>query len=75
MPRHTITLVRNNKGFLATNSIGTDGLNAISSIPGAKDVQIEKESEDQVVISYKWTATEKFWETEEHLSEFNLRRK
>jgi len=76
MPRHSIILVRNDRGFpLSNNSLGTDGLNAITSIPGTKDVQIESESETQVEISYQWTANEKFWTTQEHLSKFNLTRK
>ena len=72
MIRQSITLVRDNLGFLSTNEIGTDGLNAISSIPGTADIQIESESESQVEISYVWTATEKIWNTQEYLSKFNL---
>jgi len=74
MTRYSITLERNGLGHMSTNSIGTDGLNAISSIPGTADVQIESESESQVEISYAWTASENFWTTQEHLSKFNLRR-
>lgn len=74
MARHTITLERNDFGRLSNNSIGTDGLNAILSIPGAADVQIESESEGRVEISYLWTLPDKFWNTETHLSKFNLRR-
>lgn len=75
MTRYTITLVRDAMGSLSPNSIGTDGLNAISSIPGTEDVQIESELEDEVVISYLWTASVKFFETNQVLSKFYLCRK
>lgn len=75
MTRYQITLVRNDHGFFLNNSLGADGFNAISSIPGTEDVQIESESDSHVEISYVWTATEKFWTTQEHLAKFNLCRK
>lgn len=75
MTRKTVTLVRNSKGFLASNTIGTDALSAISTIQGIEDVQIEKESEDEVEISYLPTDNELFLETETHLSKFYLRLK
>lgn len=75
MKRNTITLVRNAMGFFTPNSIGTDGFNAISSIPVTEDVQIESEFEDEVVISYLWTASDKFLDTNQMLSNFNLCRK
>jgi hypothetical protein len=74
MTRYSITLERNALGHMSANSIGTDALNAISSIPGTTDVQIESESKGQVEISYAWTGSDKFWATQEHLSKFNLRR-
>lgn len=64
MTRKFVTLVRNSKGFLGSNTIGTDALNAISTINGIEDVQIEKESEDEVDISYLPTDNELFLETE-----------
>jgi hypothetical protein len=78
MDRYSITLVRderNVRGFLATDSIGATDYNAISSIPGTKDVRIENEAESQVEISYSWTGAEQFDTTQEHLSRFGLARK
>jgi hypothetical protein len=63
------------QGFLTANTIGTDGFNAISSVPGVEDVQIESESESQIEISYCWTGIEPFKATQEHLSKFGLTRK
>lgn len=39
---------------LSTNTIGTDGLNALLSIPGVSDPEIVEESNDYVIISYLW---------------------
>ncbi len=52
MTRYSITLERNGLGHMPTTRIGTDALNAIASIPGTDDIQIESESESQVEISY-----------------------
>lgn len=74
MTRHRICLGRTTGFFVSNNSLGTDALNAMSAVPGAEDLEIEQESDDEVEISYVWTSTEKFWTTEEHLAKFGLRR-
>lgn len=74
MKRHTIKVARTTGFFVSNNSLGTDALNAVSSVPGTVDVQIEQESGDEVTLSYGWTGAESFWETAEHLQEFGLRR-
>ena len=74
MKRYTIKIARTTGFFVSNNCLVTDALNAVSSVPGVADVEIEEESEDEVTLSYRWTATEKFQETAEHLEKFGLRR-
>lgn len=74
MKRYTIKIARTTGFFVSNNSLGTDALNAISSVPGVVDLEIEEEVEDEVTLSYSWTAAEKFQETAEHLGKFGLRR-
>ena len=74
MPKHSITLVRDGIGNISPNRIGTDALKALSAIPGVEAVEITQESDEQAELSYNWTGTDKFWETNEHLSRFGLRR-
>lgn len=78
MQTHSIILVRDNGnpiGFQSINSLSTDALSAIESIPGTKDVQIVNESVKEVEISYVWTAKEKIWDTNEYLSRYGVCRK
>ena len=49
MKRHTIKIARTNGFFVSNNSLGTDALNAVSSVPGTVDVEIEQESDDEEV--------------------------
>jgi len=72
MTRYSIILERNDLGHMSPNTLGTDSFNAINSIPGTTDVQIESESGSQVKISFAWTEAEEFLSTQEHLSRFNL---
>ena len=74
MARHKIAVKRNAIGSLSSNSLGTDALNAISSIPNVTDAHIESEDDIQVEISYIYTSNEKFWGTNEHLAKFGLER-
>lgn len=74
MSRHSIKLERNELGALSSNTIGTDGMNAISSIPGTADVRVESETEIEVVISYGFDGP-KFWERDTHLAKYHLRKK
>lgn len=41
---------------LSANTIGTDALNALLRIAGVADPEIVEESDDHVIISYKWDA-------------------
>lgn len=73
MSRHTIKMARSTGFYVSNNEIGTDALNAISAIPGAMEVEIVKESDDEVEVSYVWTSSEKYWQIDEHLDKYGLR--
>lgn len=73
MSKHSITLRRKGlNGFLSTQRIGTDGLNALLSIPGVENPEIVIESDEQVELTYSWVGDGMFWKTEDHLLEFGL---
>jgi hypothetical protein len=74
MARHTIKVARSTGFFVSNNTIGTDALNAISAILGTAELEIMKEFDDEVELSYLWTSSEKFWQIEEHLAKYGLRR-
>jgi len=73
MTKHSIVLRREGvKGFLSDQSIGTDALNALQSIPGVSNPNIVDESDERVELTYDWVGEEKFWHTDEHLLKFGL---
>jgi hypothetical protein len=73
--KHAITLKRDGiKGFLSSQSIGTDALNALLSIPGVEEVKVVSESNVQVELTYSWGGEGKFCEIDEHLARFGLAR-
>ena len=74
MTRYKISIGRSTGFYLSNNSVGTDALNAVAAIPGATDLEIESESDDEVEISYVWNLSDKFWMTEKHLAKHGLRR-
>ena len=75
MSKHSIILRREGiKGFLSSQRIGTDALNALLSIPGVENPEIISESDEQVELAYSWVGDGSFWETDEHLLEFGLAR-
>ena len=79
MKKDAIVLIRDNRntiGLLSKNSLSTDALAAIESIPGTKDVEIINVSEkEEVEISYVWIGKEKIWNTDEYLSKYGVCRK
>ena len=79
MKKDSIVLIRDNRntiGLLSKNSLSTDALAAIESIPGTKDVEIINVSEkEEVEISYVWIGKEKIWNTDEYLSKYGVCRK
>lgn len=73
MSKNSITLRRDGmRGFLSSQRIGTDAINALLSIPGVENPEIVSESNGQVTLTYSWVGTGKFWETEEYLAKFGL---
>lgn len=73
MSKHSITLKREGmRGFLSDQSVGTDALNALSSIPGIDDLEIVDETDERVILTYTWVGTSKFWKTDERLLQFGL---
>lgn len=73
MSKHSITLKRDGiRGFLSSQSIGTDALNALAAIPGVKDLEIVAESDGQVELSYSWCGEDAFWGTDEQFAKFGL---
>ena len=73
MERYRIVIVRA-AVFTSSSSLATDALNAVSTIPGTSDVQIDRESDHEVELSYEWASTDKFWETGVHLDKYGVRR-
>lgn len=75
MQTYHITLRRNGiNGFLSSENICTDAINALTSIPGIKNLKILRESNEQVELTYSWHGDKKYWETAEHLADFGLAR-
>jgi hypothetical protein len=75
MSKNTIVLRREGiQGVMSDQSIGTDALNAMSTIPGVANPEIVTESEDRVTLLYDWVGKEEFWETGRHLLKHGLAR-
>lgn len=75
MRRHTIVLKRAGmRGLFITQSMGTDALNALQSIPGVSNPEICSESDNEVTLVYEWMGKETFWQTEEYLLKYGLAR-
>lgn len=73
MSKHSITLRRKGvQGFLSSQRIGTDALNALLSIPGVENPEIISESTELVALTYNWVGVDQFLETSEYLLKFGL---
>lgn len=73
--KFTITLTRNGmQGFLSQNSIETDAINALESLPNVSEVNIINSTELSATANYSWSGTEKIQNIQEHLFKFGLRR-
>jgi len=58
---------------LSENSVGTDALNAMARVPGARNLSIIDEGPSHAVISEDWvTGPERFLEFETLLGTFGL---
>lgn len=73
MSKHSISLKRDGiNGFSSTQSVGTDALNAMLSIPGVRDPEIVVESSDKVELTYSWVGESEFLGTSAYLHKFGL---
>jgi len=59
---------------MSANSIETDALNALGTIPGVVDIVVESSDGTEVKMSYAYTSELKFWQTDEYLVKFYLER-
>lgn len=71
---HHIFLMRadNLEGFLSTNSIGTDALNALVAIQGVSCPEIVKVTDGVAELTYKWNGEERFMRADEHFNKYGL---
>jgi hypothetical protein len=75
MPKHRIILERDGmRGFLSNQDVGTEALNALSSIEGVNDPEIVWETDDQVQVSYRWSGKEAFVDIGDVLAQYGLKR-
>ena len=73
--RHTISIGRvPGMTWKSKNSLARDAVNAVMSMPGAFDVELQSETPDIAVVSYVWFMAEPFTRTTEHLAQRGLRR-
>ena len=73
MTKHTIVLVRAGiHGFMSDQSIGTDAINAMSTMPGVKNPVIVSESESQVKVTFDLVGSEPFMQAGQHLLRYGL---
>lgn len=74
MSKHTVRIIRSPLGILSSNSLGTDALNGISSIPGVSSAEITEESGAEVTLAFEWDGREAFQSTDVHLAKFHVQR-
>ncbi len=74
---YTVTILRDQLSTVITNnSIGTDALNAVSTIPLCTAVKLVCENDEFAIIEYEYpNGSPKFWDTDTHLAEFGLKKK
>lgn len=73
MNKHIIVVKRAGiHGFLSTQEIDTDAINAMHSIPGVSNPEVLEKSNDMAKLSVDFTGTGPFLETNEHLIKFGL---
>ncbi len=74
MTKYTRVLRREGmQGFMSDQSIGTDAINAMSTMPGVKNPVIVSESESQVTVSFDWVGSEPFMQAGQHLLRYGLK--
>lgn len=62
------------RAWLSSNSLSTDALQGLKSIPGVTNPELVEESELAVRLRYGWLGSVKFWQTDECLKRFGVLR-
>lgn len=74
MSKQTVKTVRSQTGGMSPNSLGTDALAGVSTIPGVSGTEITSESDAEVTLSYEWDGRADFQTTDEHLAKFHVQK-
>lgn len=74
MSTHTVRIVRSPMGTLSSNSLGTDALAGVASIPGVLNAEITEESGTEVSVKFDWDGRNDFQMTDEHLAKFHVQK-
>ncbi|MCY1165224.1 hypothetical protein D9M73_51250 [compost metagenome] len=74
MSEHTVKIVRGSRGNMSANSLGTDALAGVLSIPGVLSAEITAETDTEVSITYRWDGRADFQTTDEHLVKFHVQK-
>lgn len=74
MSKQIVKIVRSQTGSMSPNSLGTDALAGVSTIPGVSSAEITAESDAEVTLSYDWDGRADFQATDEHLAKFHVQK-
>jgi hypothetical protein len=74
MSKHTVKIFRSPTGGMSLNSLGTDALAGVSSIPGVLSAEVAGEPETEVAVTFEWDGREDFQTTDEHLAKFHIQK-
>lgn len=74
MSKQTVKIVRSQTGGISPNSLGTDALAGVSTIPGVSSAEITTESVAEVTLSYDWDGRADFQATDEYLAKFHVQK-
>lgn len=74
MSKHTVKIVRSPTGGMSPNSLGTDALAGVSSIPGVLSAEVTEEFGTEVTVAFEWDGREDFQTTDEHLAKFHVQK-
>ena len=70
--KHKTVILYRLEDSLSVNTIESDALEGMLSIPGVSEVNILSSTPTQVELSYCYTLPDKFQQTNEHLARFGL---
>ena len=74
MSKHTVRIVRSPTGTSSSNSLGTDALAGVTSIPGVLNAEITEESNIEVSVEFEWDGRNDYQTTNEHLAKFHVQK-